>query len=105
MFGEAVKVIPLSDDRVSFEYRDDAMLKYLASMSGLDGALLDNLSASEYLKLRGARRTSFSELRRAPFSTIGRLMAVMVMDYHMSPSEVDAMTRVICFGGRIAFRF
>jgi hypothetical protein len=54
MFGEAVKVIPLSDDRVSFEYRDDARLKYLASMSGLDGALLDNLSASEYLKLRGA---------------------------------------------------
>ncbi len=54
MFGEPVKVIPQGDDKISFDYRDEAMLKFLTSMSGIDGAILDTLCASDYLKLRAA---------------------------------------------------
>jgi len=54
LYGEAVKVVPLDNGRVSFEYKDDAVLKFLSSVTGLDGAILDNLPAGDYLKARSA---------------------------------------------------
>jgi len=51
-YGEAVKAIPIDNDRVRFEYVDSAVLGFLTDMSGLDPVILDTLSASDYLKLR-----------------------------------------------------
>lgn len=65
LFGEPFKVIR-RDDRIDFEFDNDAMLKFIGDMSGLDAVILDGLSANDYIGLRAAATGLFAGIGDNP---------------------------------------